>query len=63
MFFHGKFKNASHLSFGAPYCKRALGGAAHREKNPVFCTKISKSTKIAPNFLKFGLELPYKMLC
>jgi len=63
MIFYGKSKNENLLSFGASYCKRVLGGVAHREKNLVFCTKISKNTKNVPNFLKFGLELPYQVLC
>jgi len=39
------------------------GGATHREKNPVSCTKFPKNTKNAPNLLKFGMELPYQVRC
>ena len=37
--------------------------APHREKKPVFCPKIYHVTKISPNFLEFGLEVLYEVLC
>jgi len=57
MIFHEKSKNINFFPFGASYHKRTPRGATHREKNPVFCTKICQNAKNAPNFLKFGLEL------
>jgi len=63
MILHDESKNASHLSFGAPNPERGASGMAHREKNLVFCTKISENTKNAPNFLNFGLELLYEVSC
>jgi len=63
MIFHEKSKTINFFAFGASNHKHAPRGAAHMEKNLVFCTKISKNTKNSPNFLKFGLELPYQVLC
>jgi len=63
MIFHSKSKKVSHSSFGSPSPKRRASGMAHREKNPVLCPKICHVTKIAPNFLKFGLEFLYGVLC